>query len=414
MAAQLSVFLGDDYVGVLSCDRQQRFSFQYNPQWIAGKDAAPLSLSLPVQDASYPDDQARPFFVNLLPESGVREAVARKLGISPGNEFALLEALGGECAGAVTLLPVGAFPDKGSGYRKLSPDKFHAIIRELPKKPFLAGEDGIRLSLAGAQNKLPVYLRDDHMFLPLGASPSSHIVKPDIEGIDGSVRNEAFCMALAKRMGVNVPDVNVMKTPDEVYVVARYDRFNDANGDIRRIHQEDVCQALGLLPGTKYEAEGGPSLADCFTLIDRASSSPALDRKALLHWVVFNYLIHNTDAHAKNLSLLLTADEVRLAPFYDLMCTGVYEGINRRLAMKIGNENRPEWIQSRHWTRMADNVSIRPGFVFQTLRDMAERMENAAQLLAAEQQARWGPASIIPRILRIISRQVKHSTSIAG
>ncbi|MCU0600325.1 MAG: type II toxin-antitoxin system HipA family toxin, partial [Desulfobacterales bacterium] len=341
--SRLSVFLCNEYVGVLSCDKQQRFSFQYDHKWIKKQNVPPLSLSLPFQEELYPDEKARPFFTNLLPESAVRESIARKLGISLRNEFALLEALGGECAGAVTLLPPGETPLERSEFRELSSDGFREIIHSLPKKPFLAGEEGIRLSLAGAQNKLPVYLKDTRVFLPLGSSPSSHIVKPNIEGIEESVRNETFCMTLAKRIGLTVPEVNIMKIPEEVYVVERYDRYYDEEGTVHRIHQEDFCQAIGLMAETKYENEGGPSLADCFSLIDRFSSNPALDRKSLLNWTVFNCFIHNADAHAKNLSLLLTPNEVRLAPFYDLMCTGVYEGVHERLAMKIGNENRPQW-----------------------------------------------------------------------
>jgi serine/threonine-protein kinase HipA len=396
-------------VGILSCDKRQQFSFQYDPEWIDRQDVPPLSLSLPLQREAYSDRKARPFFANLLPESFVREAVARKLGVSLRNEFALLEALGGECAGAVTLLPHGAAIAKQSGYRKLSPEEFHELIQELPKKPFLAGEEGIRLSLAGAQNKLPVYLEGERIFLPRGSSVSSHIIKPNIESIEQSVRNEAFCMALAERIGLKIPRVRVMTVPDELYVVERYDRYRDENGRVHRIHQEDFCQALGLMAEGKYESEGGPSLADCFSLLDRFSTSPALDRKSLLDWIVFNYFIHNADAHAKNLSLLLTFNEIRLAPFYDLMCTGAYEWINEKMAMKIGGENRTQWIRDRHWGRMAGEVGIGAKFVLQTVKDMAARIVGTAEEVASEQQAIWGPASIIGRIQEIIARQVKHA-----
>lgn len=412
--ARLSVYLCNVYAGVLSCDKQQRFSFQYDRQWIAKKDVPPLSLSLPLREDAYPDEKARPFFTNLLPESTVREAVARKLGISPRNEFALLNALGGECAGAVTLLPQGAAPENQSGYRELSSETFREIILELPQKPFLAGEDGIRLSLAGAQDKLPVCLKGDRIFLPRGSSPSSHIIKPNIKGIERSVRNEVFCMALAKRIGLTVPHVRMMEIPEEIYVVERYDRYRDEKGEVNRLHQEDFCQASGLMAEAKYEGEGGPCLADCFSLIDRFSTAPVLDRKALLDWITFNYFIHNADAHAKNISLLLTSREVRLAPFYDLMCTGVYEGVNEKLAMKIGNENRPQWIQPRHWERMAQTVGIGAKFVLRTVREMAKQIEIAAETLALEHRAMWGDASIVTQILKVIARQVKHSKSATG
>ena len=403
---QLSVYLFNDPAGTLSCDAQKRFSFQYAPEWIQNSGAPPLSLSLPFREDPYPDEKSRPFFTNLLPESAVREAVARKLGISSRNDFALLEALGGECAGAVTLLPPGKVPEGRYNYQVLSHQALHELLVSLPQRPFLAGEDGIRLSLAGAQEKLPVYMEKDRVFLPREGSPSSHIIKPGIAGIDGSVRNEAFCMALAEKMGLAVPKVDVKKTPAEVFVVERYDRHRDAEGDLRRVHQEDFCQAMGLMAEAKYAAEGGPTLEDCFSLLTGFSTHPALDRKALLEWIVFNYLICNTDGHAKNLSLLLKPDEIRLAPFYDLMCTGVYEGINDKLAMKIGGENRPQWIQPRHWQRLAKAAGIGKKFVEQTVFSMADKIGNAANDLASVQQSNWGPSPIVDRILAIIARQV--------
>lgn len=404
---RLSVYLSDNYAGVLSCDSQQRFSFQYASDWIARKYTPPLSLLMPVREEPYPDEAARPFFTNLLPESGVRDAVARKLGISLRNDFALLEALGGECAGAITLLPEDATPSVKPGYRELSPETFLNIVRDLPKKPFLAGETGIRLSLAGAQNKLPVYIEGERLFLPQGASPSSHIIKPGIEGLQGSVRNEAFCMALAKKIGLLVPHSYIISIPDEIYVIERYDRHRDENGTIHRIHQEDFCQATGCMAEIKYETEGGPSLADCCSVIDRFSTNPALDRKALLEWILFNYCIHNADAHAKNISLLLMPNEIRLAPFYDLMCTGVYEDISEKLAMKIGGENRPQWIQSRHWERMAEAIGVSAKFVLRTGKEMAKRIGKASENVATEQEAAYGPSLIIKQIQNIITRQLK-------
>lgn len=407
--AELAVYLNGAYAGLLTCDKQQRFSFQYAHEWIARDNVPPLSLCLPLTETVYTDEKARPFFTNLLPESFVREAVARKLGISPRNEFALLEALGGECAGAISLLPPDRETEKHSGYKELSAEEFHQLLQEMPKKPFLAGEDDIRLSLAGAQHKLPVYLEGQRFFLPKGASPSSHIIKPNIEGIEQSVRNEAFCMAIAERIGLNVPPATVLTSPEEVYVVQRYDRYRDSAGILRRLHQEDFCQALGLMAETKYEAEGGPSLFDCFSLLERFSSHPVLDKKALLKWVVFNYYIYNADAHAKNISFLLKSDEIRLAPFYDLMCTGIYEGVHDKLAMKIGNENRPQWIYLRHWERMAKAVGIGRKLVLKTLSEMGKEITAAAEKAASEHNEMWGPASVIAAIQNMIAKQVQQT-----
>ena len=410
----LSVFLGNEYTGTLTCDKHHLFSFHYAPEWITKRNVPPLSLSMPVREAAYDDEKARPFFTNLLPESAVREAVARKLGISPRNDFALLAALGGECAGAVTLLPQGSAPLDKYEYRELSDEQLQKIIQSLSINPLLAGEEHIRLSLAGAQEKLPVLKKNNQVYLPLESSPSSHIIKPKIPGFEDSVRNEVFCMKLAEHLGLSVPYTEIMTTPEVLYVVARFDRFYDGSGKLCRIHQEDFCQAAGLIAENKYEAEGGLSLGRCFSLIDRFSTHPALDRKKMLDWIIFNYLIHNADGHAKNLSLLLTAHEIRLAPFYDLMCTGVYEGINKKLAMKIGGENRPQWIQRRHWERLAEDIGIRAEFIMRTLHNMSAKIMQIAQNVAEEQEVKWGPASILIRIQKIISEQVKHTRSVIG
>ncbi len=413
---ELGVWMDNDLVGTLRMDENRRFSFQYHEGWLrAGQ--VPLSLSLPPRIEPFPDEVARPFFVNLLPESGLREAVARKLGISVGNDFALLEALGGECAGALTLLPPGAPPQAGGEYQELSEEELQRIIEELPRRPLLAGEQGVRLSLAGAQGKLPVAmpndLEDDRVFLPRGTLASSHILKTEIPDLKGSVRNEAFCMALAGRMGLPVPPSRVRAGRQPVYVVERFDRRRGQDGAIVRLHQEDFCQALGRAAETKYESEGGPSLADCFGLLEERSTSPALDRKALLRWVVFNALVHNADAHAKNISLLLTPGSVRLAPFYDLLCTGVYPQLADKLAMKVGGENRPGWIQERHWERFALDAGLGRKLVLDTVAEMAGRVLSAAREVAGKQEATWGPAPVVGKIVELVGRLSRRFQGVA-
>jgi serine/threonine-protein kinase HipA len=221
-------------------------------------------------------------------------------------------------------------------------------------------------------------------------------------------------MGLAKNLGLLVPRVEVMTVQEDLYVVDRYDRIRDEKGKLYRLHQEDFCQAIGFMPENKYEEEGGPSLSDCFSLIDRFSTNPALDRKQMLDWIIFNYLIHNADGHAKNLSLILSPDEIRLAPFYDLICTGIYGGINEKLAMKIGGENRLQWLMQRHWERLAEGIGIRTKFVLQNVMKMATQIEDAAHKLASEQQKKWGPTSIVEQIQKIIAKQVKHTKSAIG
>jgi serine/threonine-protein kinase HipA len=395
---RLNVYFRGHLVGRLWLDERRRFVFEYDAGWLGQKGVIPLSLSLPLRREPYIDDSARPFFANLLPESEIRKVIARQLRISEENDFAILREIGGECAGAVSVLPEDSFPQENPGYRELDEEELHRIIAELPRRPFLVGEKGVRLSLAGAQNKLPIYMEGNRIFIATGNAPSTHILKPLIQGLAETVENEAFCMMLASRMSLSVPKVTIRPGRDRLYIVERFDREREKDGKILRLHQEDFCQALGVLPDQKYEGEGGPSLARCFGLLKEKSTSPAADQKALLSWVIFNFLIGNADAHAKNLAILYTVRGPRLAPFYDLICTRVYPDLTDRMAMRIGGENRPDWIQSRHWERFSAEINIKPRLVLQTLREMPQRIIPRADALAKDFNDEFRQSAIVGKI----------------
>lgn len=414
MTRELDIYFQERLAGHLLLDRKHRFVFRYAEEWLKSPFAIPLSLSLPLTEKPYEDDAARPFFSNLLPEADIRQAVARKVGISEHNDFAMLEAIGGECAGAVSILPTGVQPSDKGTYRPVDDKELHAIVATLPGRPFLVGEEGLRLSLAGAQNKLPIYVEKGRISLPLGSLPSSHILKPPIRDLSGTVENEAFCMMLAGRAGLPVPTVSIYRGTDTLYIVERYDRVRDDKGRLVRIHQEDFCQALGIPPDRKYESEGGPSLNDCFTLLMKHSVRPAADMKKMIMWVIFNYLTGNADAHAKNLALLLTEEGPALAPFYDLLCTGAYKDLTTRLAMKIGGENRPAWVRLRHWEGMAREIGIKPGMVIEMLSQMAGRIVADAEKLALEFKSAHGSADVIDAILALIRERVHKVAVLEG
>jgi serine/threonine-protein kinase HipA len=395
---ELVVWMGPNPVGTLLDDRAGRLSFRYRPAYLAGPAPEPLSLSLPLRDDGFDDGESRPYFANVLPDGGLREAVARRLGISPRNDFALLAAVGGECAGAVSLLPPGVAPGVEGRYEPLDDAELDRLVGELPRRPLLAGERGIRLSLAGAQSKLPLRFADGRFFLARGGLATTHILKPAIPQLEDTVRNEGFCMALAGRAGLPVPRSWIHRGRDLAYVVERFDRRIDPDGTVARDHAEDFCQATGRLPERKYQAEGGPGFAECFALLQDHSAHPAPDRHALLRLVVLNALIHNADAHAKNLSLLHTGGAVRLAPFYDLLSTGVYEEVGEKMAMSIGGEKRPDALLRRHWERFADEVHVGRRLVLDTVGQMAAGLPALAAALAAEQAQAFGPSAIVTRI----------------
>ena len=412
MSDRLNVYLGRDLLGRLWLDEGRRFVFQYDDAWLAAEAAIPLSLALPLQADAFGDDRARPFFANLLPESELRRVIARKLGLSEQNDFALLEAVGGECAGAVSLLP-DDHPPAGEGrYRALNDEELNALIEELPRRPMLAGGQGIRLSLAGAQNKLPVRFDGEHVSLPMGVALSSHILKPPIPQYPDSVYNEFFCMTLARKVGLAVPSASILRKQQDLYLVERYDRRPMSDGFLERMHQEDFCQALGIAPDQKYEKEGGPGLSDCFRVLREHSVAPVVDVRALLHWVVFNYLIGNADAHGKNISLLLTEDGPMLAPFYDLMCTAVYPDLTQRLAMGIGGEDRPDWVMARKWEQFGADVGIQFKLVQRTLEEMKERVYREAEALTGEWHGEYGDIDVVDRIVDVIAAR-KHKIELA-
>jgi serine/threonine-protein kinase HipA len=408
---KLDVYLRHDLVGRLWLDDRRRFVFQYEAAWLKRKSPVPLSLSLPLKDEPYLDDTARPFFSNLLPEAGVRQALARRLGISEQNDFDLLREIGGECAGAASVLPAGNSPAVSPGYREIDEEELHRILKELPRRPFLVGERGLRLSLAGAQSKLPVYLEGNRVFLAIGNAPSTHILKPPIPGIEESVENEAFCMALAERIGLRVPGASIREGRDRVYLVERYDRERGEGDEILRLHQEDFCQALGILPEQKYEAEGGPSLEKCFRLLREQSASPASDQKVLLSWVVFNALIGNADAHAKNLAILYTPRGPRLAPFYDLISTLVYPDLSSRLAMRIGGENRPGWIQQRHWERFSHMIGIKTRWTLTMVQEISQRTSTIADSVARDLMETYGRSATVEKVVQIIKKAASRFTA---
>ena len=378
MTIGLLVRIDEDVVGRLWLDEKKHFCFQYDKDWLE-QSRIPLSLSLPLRAAPYSDDESHPFFANLLPEEKIRAVIARNLGVSLNNDYGLLERIGGDCAGAVSLYPETGEPKCEPGsYRQLSLDELNTIISELPQRPLLAGEKGIRLSLAGAQKKLPIFYDEQHFHLGYGTAPSNYIIKPAIENLDGTVENEAFCMTLAHSVGLDVPRSFIHQHWEtRVFIVKRFDRVIASDGT-RRLHQEDFCQALQIPPEYKYESEGGPSLGACFNLVRTASIRSGKDVLSLLNWVIFNFLIGNSDAHGKNISLLLLPEGPMLAPFYDLLSTRIYAhyGLAEGLAMKIGGESDPGSIQKKHWEQFAEEIGIKPRLVLTRVADLAKKIED--------------------------------------
>jgi serine/threonine-protein kinase HipA len=384
MAKTLDVYLHRELVGHLVQNDGGQMVFDYAESWLEKPGATPLSHSLPLRQKRFTRKECRGYFAGVLPEESKRAIIARNLGISERNDYAMLERIGGECAGAVTFLPTGeALPARDDHYRALSSLELAGILRELPRRPLLAGEAGIRLSLAGAQDKIAVRVEEgDTVSLPLGGAPSTHILKPAVERFAGVVFNEAYCMRLAAVVGLPVAKTEIRRVEDVEYLlVERYDRTHRQNSEgapvLERLHQEDFCQALGIVSENKYQKEGGPSLKQCFSLLREVSSAPVLDLARLLDAVIFNYLIGNNDAHGKNFSLLYrgvgTANiETRLAPLYDVVSTRYYPELTHELAMKIGGEYSSDKVSKANFEQLAEDAGLAKPLVRRRVPELAE------------------------------------------
>ncbi|MBM3483734.1 MAG: type II toxin-antitoxin system HipA family toxin [Alphaproteobacteria bacterium] len=412
MPRTLDVYLSDRLVGRLIQEDTGQLQFAYDAGWLEAADARPISQSLPLRADSFSHRECRPFFSGLLPEAEKREVIARVLGVTARNDFILLDRLGGECAGAITFVHAGDAPPRPpttADYRSLSEEELARILRSLPERPLLAGEEGVRLSLAGAQDKLPVLVVNDEVALPLHGAPSSHIVKPQIRRFQDTVQNEAFCLMLANRLGLHVVPAEVRRAKNESFLlVARYDRVRTKDGGLRRLHQEDFCQALGVPPELKYQNEGGPSLADCFELVRRSCGRPAVDLIRLLDYVIFNFLIGNHDAHGKNYSIVHTDHGVELAPLYDVVSTTAYPDLSSRLAMKVGDKYQPDDVLPRHWDRFARDAGLAAPMVRRRMLDIAQRVTEASHEVAAVLDGQDHGSPILARIIDLLhSRSTK-------
>jgi len=357
----LVVYLNAERVGSLKQDDSGLLQFSYNQTWLEKPTAMPLSHSLPLQNRVFLGKRARPFFAGILPEDRPRKKIAEILGISDTNDFAMLERIGGECAGAVSLLPEGVTPTepKNTRYRELTEPELQKIITELPNRPLMVGMNGLRLSLAGAQDKLPVIVRNNGICLPLAGTPSTHILKPEPDRFPGLATNEMFCMTLARAAGLSIPNTEYRPIGKKLCIlVQRYDRVTDEHGNTTRLHQEDFCQALGFPPERKYQAEGGPMLRDCISLLRDWSTAPVLDIPNFIKGLIFNVLIGNADAHGKNYSLLYSGGERRLSPYYDLVSTLAWPNLSKNLAMRIGGCESVNAFTIGDWKKMAKKAGL--------------------------------------------------------
>lgn len=371
-ANTLEVYRENQRVGVLFDETPIKFI--YDMSWQKNHQLG-ISPQLPVSQLEHSGLAVESYFENLLPEAGLRELLNLKYQVT--SIFGLLSVIGGDTASDLTILPAGK-PPQAPTYQAISwqdiADEFtqqQGVIRTIQE------EEGLRISLAGAQRKLSICIdQNGNPLLPLGNSPSTHIVKPDIKGIDGvwaSAINETFTMTLAATLGLGVAEVSYQPMA-KACVIKRYDRMLAPEGHIKRLHQLDLCQLDGKPSTIKYESDGGPTLLRCRELLNQ-SGVVAADKKRFIQWLFFNLYAGNNDSHAKNLSVYYTpTGDARLAPFYDLISTALYPGLSRKFAFQIGGESDPSNINKDHVIRMAESLGFKSSYVLKIAEEISEQL----------------------------------------
>lgn len=400
----IPVFFETFHVGDLEIGKRGHPSFRYDSRWQESPHSFPVSTTMPLERDLFGPDIVHPWIANLLPEERQLEAIARSLGVSRGDSLGILERIGGDVAGALSFgspvprqeweyVPLTEFygePDPGKA--------LHRHFDDLRRRPFLVGADGVRLSLAGGQKKSvlavigpdgrprPGLCEDgDRIAIPTGGAPSTLIVKPDNPSfLSGIVENEAYCLSLAAAIGIEAAETGTLRAEDRTALaVVRYDRVFAQDGTVRRLHQEDFAQALGVFPEQKYERSRfpGPSLSDILGVGGKAwsvarnvpASLPAPERDRILDQVIYSVLVANTDAHAKNYALLLDARQPRLSPLYDVSCVLPWDHIDQNFAQKIaGKRRKPGDIAPRHWETIARDAGFNAHHVRERVEEMVD------------------------------------------
>jgi serine/threonine-protein kinase HipA len=413
---ELIALLDGRETGRVARDAHGRLSFTYNDDWRAAENAYPLSTSMPLALARHGNEKIDPFLWGLLPDNEiVLSQWAQKFHVSARNAFSLIGAVGEDCAGAVQFA---------------SPERLDAILgQEVPDVEWLneaaiaqrlrtlredhsawrIPRDTGQFSLAGAQPKTALLFDDGRWGVPSGRIPTTHILKPPTGQFDGHAENEHFCLELARAFGLPVVNSKIMHFGDEVaIVVERYDRLRTPEG-LRRVHQEDICQALAIPPTHKYQNQGGPGISNIVQLLRTYSGSAVEDVITFIDSIAFNWLIVGTDAHAKNYALLIgTAGRVRLAPLYDLASVLPYPDIDIqrvKLSMKLGDEYRFRYIYAGHWRKMAEEIRLDPDQIIARVKEFSEQLADHAANIAHGMRKEGIKHAVIPRLAKDLAKR---------
>lgn len=408
----LHILINSHHVATLT-DNAGVWSLEYTPEWMARADGYDLSPALPRAKGLLVDGSSeRPvqwFFDNLLPEEQARSLLANDAKLDFADAFGLLGYYGSESAGAITLLPE-AQCEQASGLKPLSNAQLSERIRNLPRVALTTAAPK-RMSLAGAQHKLPIVMAKDALFEPVGSTPSTHILKPDHPDrdlYDATAVNEWFVMSVAREVGLEVPEVTVRRVPEATYLIERFDR-TQVNDGLERVHTLDACQLLTLDKSFKYQQATAETLQRILGLVRNVAQT----RIQLFEWLVFNVLVGNNDAHLKNLSFFVRPDAYYLAPHYDLLCTAVY-GESAAPWLEAELVWKPEGIRTHaDVTRasvlsLGEAIGVRAPLGNKIIDGLVPSVEDAARALLEKHAHTWsaGESRLIRRIVHGVIRDM--------
>ncbi|EKL0721494.1 type II toxin-antitoxin system HipA family toxin [Citrobacter freundii] len=401
----LTTWMNNELVGELTKLTNGAHTFRYAREWLYNSYARPISLSLPLQFGTITSDAVINFFDNLLPDNpAIRDRIVRRYQAQSRQPFDLLAKIGRDSVGAVTLLP--------QGEQTIAPVMLWESLNETRLEEILLsyqsdiplgminGEDDFRISVAGAQEKTALFKIGNEWCIPKGITPTTHIIKLPIGEIQQpnatldlseSVDNEYFCLSLARELGFDVPNIEIIKAGRvRALAVERFDRrWNEDHSMLLRLPQEDLCQVFGLPSSVKYESDGGPGIPKIMEFL-LGSSNALQDRYNFMKFQVFQWLIGATDGHAKNFSVFIEAGgSYRLTPFYDIISAFPVLGgrglhmSDLKLAMGLratrGRKYEISQIFPRHFVSLANEVSFQESEMNEIMRFFAMNMPAALQ-----------------------------------
>jgi serine/threonine-protein kinase HipA len=414
----LTVHDGGARVGTLAYESlDERFSFEYDASWCARPHAYCISPHIPMFADPPPSGTLRRFLDNLLPEGRALDVVVTTHKISKNNLYGLIRELGRETAGALSFTAQAEAPNAAETTRReITRQELAMRIAEREQLPFSVWDGRVRMSIAGYQDKLAVYLDGEQMFLVEGQLASTHILKPETaeNRLPLLVANEHYCMRLAGRLGLCAAPVTIVRLPAPVLVIERFDRVRTDTG-VRRLHIIDACQALNVPVAYKYERNfgsgrdvqhirDGVSFERLFS-ISEYTVRKAVTQRDLLRWALYQYLIGNADAHGKNVSFFCTPEGLSLAPFYDLVSIVPYPGLDHAMAMAYGDEFVLGDVRPDHWAQFAHNTRTPSALLKREMRRMGKMAASEAEAQAEEAVYDEQERTFLKGIARFVEQQ---------